>query len=121
MTWHISTTEDGHYYGEYATREDAILEGIAADYEKFWVGESRPPLPLSEGVYADAVIESALESLDDEWLLDDFDWTATTPQVEILQSRLRKVVDDWVKEQGLEPTWFVVDKVELIESSKEVG
>jgi hypothetical protein len=116
MTWHISTSEEGHYYGEYPTREDAIKGGIAEGYATFWVGESRPPLPLSEGVYADAVIESALDSLEEDWLLDQFDWEASPEQVEALQVGLRKVVDGWVKEQGLEPTWFVVDKPERIEN-----
>jgi hypothetical protein len=121
MTWHISTTEEGHYYGEYATREDAILEGIAAGYRAFWVGESRPPCPLSQGVYADAVIDAALENLEEDWLIDQFEWEADPEQEEALQVELRKVVDRWIKAQGLEPTWFVVDKVELVESNKEAG
>ena len=119
MTWHIATGKKSPYYGEFDTREDAIAGGIAEGYTSFWVGQSRPPLPLSEGVYADAVIESALESLEDEWLLDDFEWEPSHEQVEALQVELRKVVDQWVKEQGLEPTWVVSDQGELIENNAQ--
>ena len=121
MTWHIATGKESPYYGEFATREDAIAGGIAEGYTSFWVGQSRPPLPLSEGVYADVVIESALESLEDEWLIEAFKWEPTHEQVEALQVELRKIVDQWVKDQGLEPTWVVSDQGELIDSSKEVG
>lgn len=121
MTWHISTIENDEFFGEYSTREDAIKGGIAEGCTTFWVGESRPPLPLSEGVYGDAVIESALESLEDEWLIDGHEWKAKPEQLKTLQEELRLVMDRWMDQYKLHPTWFVMDKVELIDSSKEVG
>ena len=116
MTWHVATEEDGPYYGEFATREDAIAEGIAADYEVFWVGESRLPKALAEGVFADEVVEKALENLEEDWMPDVFDWEAKPEQLKTLQEELRLVVDRWIEQYRLQPTWFLIGNPERIEN-----
>lgn len=112
--WHIATDE-GNYYGEFDSKEDAIKGGKAEGYDIFYVGKERAPDPLSSGVFADWLSEQTLENLEEDWGLDFVHFGPTKEQVEDLQQRLRTVVDQWITEQKLEPTWFLIDDVERIE------
>jgi hypothetical protein len=113
--WHIATSEEGHYYGDYPTREEAIAEGIAEGHEVFYVGQSRPPCDLSEGIYADAIVESAVDNLEEDWCLEFATFEPSKDQLNILQLALREAVDSWIKSQRLEPTWFIVARPERVE------
>lgn len=80
-----------------------------------YVGQGRPPKPLSQGVFADGMIESAIDCLEEEWCLDFAHFEPSKEQVDDLQQRLRAAVDQWIKDQNLEPSWFLVDDVERID------
>ncbi|MBD1871908.1 hypothetical protein H6F75_00290 [Nodosilinea sp. FACHB-131] len=113
-TWAISQFEHDEYYGEFATKEDAIAEGNAAGYEGFWVGQRREPSPLSDGVFAADLIESALETLEDEWGLECASFEPTAAQLKTLEEEVRIVVDRWFDQYNLHPKWFIVDNPEAI-------
>ena len=116
MTWHISTSEEGRYYGKFATKEDAIAEGIAEGLEVFWVGEARPPKPISEGIFADWVIDQAIDYLEEDYSLDGCEFKSTDDQRKTLQEELRLVVNRWLDQYNLHPKWFLVDNPERIEA-----
>jgi len=114
--WCISADEGSGYYGDYPTKDAAIAAGrIEFDGDPFWVGKARPPKPLSNGVYADWVLESAQEDLDDEWFVEWNSFEPSEEQVADLQQRLRAVVDEWFANHGLQPGWFLVDDIERVE------
>lgn len=114
--WTISTSEEGQYYGDYPTRDEAIASGrIELDGDPFWVGEARSPQKLSDGVFAESILDQAQENLEDEWMVDWNDFEPSEAQVVDLQQRLRAVVDQWVANHGLSPRWFIVDDTEKIE------
>ena len=117
MGWHISESEEGNYYGDFATREEAVAEGIAEGGGGFYVGQARAPKPLSRGVFAESIIESAIETLEDDWGFEfvNFEFEPTPDQIADLQTRMRSLVDQWVKSNGLTPDWFVIDKAEYVE------
>jgi hypothetical protein len=115
MTWHISNSEEGYYYGDYSSREDAIASGHEEfSGDDFWIGEACPPKPLSHGVFASEIIERATECLGQ----DDETWEEFNPakeQLTELQSRIRGVIDEWVEASGLAPTWFLIQNADGIE------
>ena len=117
MGWHISESEEGNYYGDFATREEAVAEGIAEGGGGFYVGQARAPKPLSNGVFAESIIESALETLEDDWGFEFVSFEPTPDQIADLQTRMRSLVDQWVKSNGLTPDWFVIDNAEYVEVS----
>jgi hypothetical protein len=121
MAWYISTSEEGHYYGDCPDREDAIATGILEGYDSFWLGESRPPKPLSEGIYADSIVENAMENLEEDWCLglDFANFEPTEEQLEALQSELRNTVDRWIEQHRLQPQWSIIDSPERIDVSGE--
>lgn len=109
MGWLIASSPEGPYSGYYGTKELAIQAGLAQFSHPFWVGESRPPSPLSAGIYADAVIEAAMVELEEDWGLDFCEFNVTEAQVLDLQAQLRAVVDAWVANHGLTPQWQIID------------
>lgn len=117
--WYISPSEEGNYYGDSPTKAAAIAEGNASGYKVFWVGQSRPPCDLSEGIYADSIVESAIENLEEDWCLEFATFEPTEDQLKALQIALRTALDQWVTEQGLTPEWFIIDNPERVEAPHE--
>ena len=114
--WTISDSEEGNYYGDYPSKDDAIATGLAElNGDPFWVGKARPPKALSHGIFADEILDQAQENLEDEWQVEWNDFEPTEEQVADLQQRLRAVVDQWFVDHDLSPKWFLVDDVEGIE------
>lgn len=116
--WSIST-DSAHYHGDFPSREAAIAEGVSQGHSVFWVGKTEPPKPLSEGFYARDIIEEAKDWLEEDWHLEEASgWEPTQSDYDDLQQRLKNAFDDWIKERGLTPDWFVVRNPERIERDK---
>ena len=83
------------------------------------MGKCRPPRPISQGIFGDALVETAIDTLEDDYFLDGVavtdDWKPTPEQYKDLEKRLAPVIDAWVSDHGLTPTWFVVDNIQRIE------
>ena len=114
--WTISSSEESQYYGDYPSKDEAIASGlIEFNGDPFWVCKARPPKDLSQGIFADSILEQAQENLEDEWCVDWNNFEPSEEQVADLQQRLETVVDQWFVDQGLSPKWFLVDDIERIE------
>lgn len=118
QVWVISQTEDGCYYCESESREEAIEHGLAEfNGDPFYIGVVEELKPLSSGVYADGIVEQALENLYDwDWNPDyvDFEFPGKG-QLKDLQVNLREVFDLWIQKYNLKPSGFAVGKVEYID------
>jgi hypothetical protein len=115
--WAISRHEETGFYGEYASRDESIKAGLA-EYgrDTFYIVKARPPAPLSSGIDAESLIEDLIEGpLEEEWFIEQAEsWKPTPEQYKDLESRLKRCLDQWVEESGLEPTWFICDDIERI-------
>jgi hypothetical protein len=114
VSWHISTSEEDGFYGNFPTKDEAIAEGTAAGYEVFYVGKGRPPKALSEGIFAEEIVEHALDNLEEDWSLDFATFEPTEQQLKTLTEELQIVVDRWFDQYKLHPEWFLVDDVERV-------
>jgi hypothetical protein len=115
--WMISPFEECGYYGDFPSKDAAIAGGIAEGLGTFFVGKARPPRPLSDGIYADSIVENAIENLEEDWCLEFATFEPTADHYAILQAELRAVIGRWVEAQGLTPRWQLVDGIEKIPPS----
>jgi hypothetical protein len=108
----------GEFYGDYPTKEE-LIDDLLESGEKgvIYVGKLRPPRPLSEGIYADMVLENAQDLLEEDWLLECSYFSPDPNLISELQVELRKVVDQWFEKNSdnLEPKWGVVYDVEEVD------
>lgn len=117
--WHIAPSGEGNYYGDFPTKEAAIAEGNASGYGVFWVGQERPPCDLSEGIFADEIVENAVDNLEEDWSLEFASFEPTEDQLKTLEKELKLAVDRWIQDCGLQPKWFIVDSPERVEVPHE--
>lgn len=113
-----STDGGESYYGDEATREDAVKEALKneplVDGSVIFTGEILR-YPASHFAYdADQMIERMTEESAEEmgecsegWLDD-----VTQADKESLQSALDQAINDWCKAHGQEPWFFTVDHAE---------
>jgi hypothetical protein len=111
--WHFSLEGD-NFYGEFPDRTSAIEAGKKEFGDSFYVGEGIPPKPLSAGVHAGVIVESALDELYEDYELDCSDFNPTPEQYDVLQKELERVINQWVLDSGLTPQWTVISKPEKI-------
>lgn len=116
--WSVSSDGE-HFYDRYYSREDAIEQGRKSNPEGFWLGLATDPSQLSEGVWADDVVDLAQEFLDGWDIEEAADFKPSKEVMDDLQQRLRAAVDEWVAVHGLTPKWFVVNDAEWIDPHAE--
>ena len=118
MTYSYSTNQES-YFGDFATREQALAEAIneAREYghKKVWIGQSVPPTQPEDLWVAEDWLE--LVSCQDDYCLDcASDWDeSTNAQREELESAVRTVMAEWLDRHKLRPKFFLVDNVEEID------
>lgn len=114
MTWYCYSTNEEDYYGAFGTREQAAyaacesLVGLKSGRCAIWTGKS-----VVRGIldYFDA--DSFIEALGERaWEDTDGaeDWLYAVSDA--AKEDLRKRVDAWADEHGLQPDFGVVDEIE---------
>ncbi len=99
------------YHGEFATREEAIIEGFAeSDHDLIWTGENRSPNPLV-GIDGEDVIERVINA--DDFCVDAAEgWPMRTQEQEDdLTEMLRAAFKSWMDKYNLRPTFWIVENV----------
>src|SRR5690606_9620208 len=107
-----STYDDIWYHEKYDTREEAIREGkkyFGNREEEFFIGRCTQE-GLTKGCSADNVLEDvaqfAYELAGDVSL--DYLQSVKREHKAILQERLNKVVDEWMRDFGYNPSFHVI-------------
>lgn len=116
--WTISLNEEFGFCGDYPSRGEAIKAGIAeTNGDPFYIGKARPPAPLSQGIDSEGIITEIIEGpLEEDWFIEIAeDWQPTPEQYKDLDSRLKAVADQWIKDHNLEPDWFLCNDIERID------
>ena len=147
MSWYINPVSNiddcWRVTDEFDTKEEAIAAGVHEyqlhlqgaptelfdnDYNYpdpptslFEIGEALKFVPLID---SDWIIEQVTEQADwqcgeiaEDWL----QWDAITKeQREELQENVQKVFDDWLKKHNLEPTFYNVVNIEIIDAKDYV-
>lgn len=116
--WAIS--ENGEdYEGFYDNKEAAIQAGLdEADdnLEQFYVGEAyKPEVEFVDGdIIAENVIERIRESLEAEGGMLAENFSVTDEQVEQLGNTLKQAVNQWIKDNNIQPGFFLIENAETI-------
>lgn len=116
--WAIS--ENGEdYEGFYDSKEAAIQAGLdEADdnLEQFYVGEAyKPEVEFVDGdIIAENVIERIQESLEAEGGMLAENFSVTDEQVEQLGNTLKQAVNQWIKDNNIQPGFFLIENAETI-------
>jgi hypothetical protein len=117
--WAFAEFEEGPYYSLFQDKPSAIAQGLRDYPNGCYVGRVVDPRPLSQGLYADDLIEELQENLEEDWLVEGASFYPTTEQVKELEVMLRATLNAWFKIHNLEPKWFVVDQIEAITHGQE--
>lgn len=124
--WSISTNEE-NYNGVFDTEEDAIAEGKASEYGRFWVGKCVTPIQ-PEAMFQESAIEDWLEH--HVWGHDDYsgEWaeghvSPTPEQMDELASQIRPFIAAWLDRHSLRPKFWNIDpfSVRQIDSEREAA
>ena len=116
--WAIS--ENGEDYESfYDSKEAAIQAGLdEADdnLEQFYVGEAyKPEVEFVDGdIIAENVIERIRESLEAEGGMLAENFSVTDEQVEQLGNTLKQAVNQWIKDNNIQPGFFLIENAETI-------
>lgn len=110
--WAISTNEED-YSGCFGSEDEAIAEGKANEYSRFFVGKCvKPAQP--EVLFDGDAVEDWLK--DHVWQHEDYchDWAdgqvnPNRKQLEDLAERIRPVIAEWLDRHGLRPRFFLID------------
>lgn len=115
--WTVSDSKFGERWPEpeHSTREEAVAAGRRTYDHGFYVGRAQWWWPVADGL-------SMIEDLENQaWIVDpDGQWLsgvkAGDPCVDDLQKRLQTVLDAWLEEHDLQPTFFTVTDIEYVEA-----
>jgi folate-dependent tRNA-U54 methylase TrmFO/GidA len=117
--WVWSFDEEVFQSSAYDTKEEVI--GAAKEEcdasDQFWVGQVAP-VNLSTAVDVDGVLETIAISAYDEvgTVAEDYLCHVDKEDYEILEERMSKVMADWMKEFGYEPTFYKVINIERVDA-----
>jgi hypothetical protein len=121
-TYCYATDDEGPYVGEYATREEALADGVAEalDEEKATVYTARNGGVARASQYLSAhAVDNLLDALidqagDDGAETADTGWleNVTRDQEAALHARLAELVDSWCDEHGHTPKFWHVEDVQ---------
>ncbi len=105
------------YYGEFATRDDAIAEGVGMGWETFYVGRSEPVTAESTMPNGWDILEHMSNAACDQVGDHAGDWPhANKESRDRLTQKIHAAIAEWVKETDNEPGFFAVvgeEKIEL--------
>lgn len=115
--WACHDAADGNWpCPEYKTREAAIEAGRAQFDHDFYIGKKEDWWPSADAMSVIEGMEYAAYEFADEYAED---WLShiryDSPETADLQDRLQKVIDQWIKDHHLEPTFFLIRETESIE------
>lgn len=118
--WACHDTPDGNWpYPEYETREAAIAAGRKQFDCDFYVGKKEEWWPTADAMAVIEGMESDAYEFADEYAED---WLSRvrfdSPETADLQNRLQEVIDNWIKDHHLEPTFFLIRDTEAIERAE---
>lgn len=110
--WSYALTEDGPFYGDYDTREEAV-EDAKEEVEE--IGESFPSVyvgiiaPVDLKIDTDFILERLKESAEEQVgeLASDYLTDVSRTDFNNLDSRLQVVVDDWISRKYPPNFWTV--------------
>lgn len=108
--------DEEHYYGSFASREDAAIAARAdRPGSNFWTGRNRPPaLDLRWHLDADRIIENILDHEEDFGLDVADEWpNASLEQRAELTTYLEKTFRDWMTRYDLQPKFFIAEDVQF--------
>lgn len=116
--WAISDNGED-YEGFYDSKEAAIQAGLDNandDLEQFYVGEAyKPEVEFVDGdIIAEKVIERIQESLEAEGGMLAENFSVTDEQMEQLENTLKQAVNQWIKDNNIQPGFFLIENTETI-------
>lgn len=120
----VSHREDGGYFGEFDTREEAVFEEFSSEQDELsdeewkqlgcWVGEITPPRCPSSYIDANYVLEHI--ACQDEYCVD---WAENWPnsskeQEDELTAEFQRVFLTWMEKHNLKPKFFNVEAIDYM-------
>lgn len=116
--WAISDNGED-YEGFYDSKEAAIQAGLDNandDLEQFYVGEAYKPEVefVDSDIIAEKVIERIQESLEAEGGMLAENFSVTDEQMEQLGNTLEQAVNQWIKDNNIQPGFFLIENAETI-------
>lgn len=116
--WAISDNGED-YEGFYDSKEAAIQAGLDNandDLEQFYVGEAYKPEVefVDSDIIAEKVIERIQESLEAGGGMLAENFSVTDEQMEQLGNTLEQAVNQWIKDNNIQPGFFLIENAETI-------
>lgn len=117
--WAISGDSENYGSTTFATRDEAVAEGMAIYPDGFYLGRIVAPTQPEDRWSADDWLEHV--SVQDDYSGEHAeDWDISTEeQREELETEVRKVMAAWLDRHGLRPDFWNVDEVEEIGESND--
>ncbi len=111
MSFSYSTNEE-NYFGNYATREEALADALAGESgSTIYIGENIPPIQPEVFWHASDWLEHV--SCQDDYysdFADDWDYSTKEQRAE-LESEVRQVMAKWLDKHKLRPRHYMVTNI----------
>jgi hypothetical protein len=109
------STDEEHYHGKFATREEALAEAMeyASPGATVWTGVAKPLRIGQLMPDANHLLEHCGEQAYERAGEAAEGWPACSKAQEAdLEDTLRRVLDDWANKHGLQPAFYEVEEIQ---------
>ena len=119
--WSWNKTLDGYWEnGIFATRGEAVADALKVanikGFKELYIGRCKT-VPLQTKVNPENILHDLDEKYCDESVCEEYLY-ANVEKIKWLKDELEKVIKDFHRRACIEPTWFKVSEVELIDVDK---